>query len=336
MRAPEFWWRRDGGGLPGRLLEPAGLLYGWATARRLARGQPARLPVPVICVGNLVAGGAGKTPVVLDIITRLRRDLGLNAVVLSRGHGGREAGPLRVDPGLHTAADVGDEPLMMARAGLPVWIARDRADGGRAAVAEGAGAVVMDDGFQNPALVQDLPLVVVDGARGFGNGRLVPAGPLREPVPVGLARAGAVVVMGEDTARVARHVPRGVPVLAARIEPGPRVRSWDGQRVVAFAGIGDPDKVFRLLRDVGCRVVATHPFADHHPYQPTDIQPILDEAFALGALPVTTAKDAARLTPDQRQQVDIIDVTVTWSDPVALDRLLGALAARPPKGHPSE
>jgi tetraacyldisaccharide 4'-kinase len=328
MRAPEFWWRAaDAGGLPGRLLEPIGLAYGWATARRLARGRPERLPVPVVCVGNLVAGGAGKTPVVEDVARRLRAAHGLDAMVLSRGHGGREAGPLRVDPARHDAAAVGDEPLMLARAGLPVWVARDRAEGGRAAVVDGAGAVIMDDGFQNPALVQDLALVVVDGARGFGNGRLIPAGPLREPVPVGLARADAVVVMGRDVARVARRVPPAVPVLGARIEPGPRVRSWAGQPVVAFAGIGDPDKVFRLLRDVGCRVVAVHPFADHHPYQAADIQPILDEAFALGALPVTTAKDAARLTPDQRQQVDVIDVTVTWDDPGALDRLLRRAAA---------
>ncbi|MQX36183.1 tetraacyldisaccharide 4'-kinase [Roseospira navarrensis] len=322
MRAPEFWWRRDGGGVAGRLLEPVGLLYGWATARRLARGKPERLPVPVICVGNLAAGGTGKTPVVEAVAWRLRKAMGLNAMVLSRGYGGQETGPLRVDPGVHDAAAVGDEPLMMARGGLPVWIARDRAEGGRAAVVDGADVVVMDDGFQNPALVQDLSLVVVDGARGFGNGRLIPAGPLREPVPVGLGRAGAVVVMGPDRTGVARRVPREVPVLAAGLEPGPRVRSWQGQSVVAFAGIGDPAKVFRLLHDVGCRVVAAHPFADHHPYQPADIQPILDEAFLLGALPVTTAKDAARLSPDQRQQVDVIDITVTWTDPGALDRLL--------------
>ncbi|WP_184431196.1 tetraacyldisaccharide 4'-kinase [Roseospira goensis] len=329
MRAPEFWWTAEGG-LPARLLEPAGLAYGWATARRLARGRgrAVRLPVLVVCVGNLVAGGAGKTPVVADLTRRLRRDRGLDAVVLSRGHGGRARGPLRVDPHGHDAATVGDEPLMLARDGLPVWIARDRAAGGRAAVAAGAGAVVMDDGFQNPALVQDLSLVVVDGARGFGNGRLIPAGPLREPVPVGLGRAGAVVIMGRDTARVARRVPAHVPTLGARLVPGPRVRRLAGQPVVAFAGIGDPDKVFRMLHDVGCRVLATHPFADHHPYQGADIQPILDEAFALGAAPVTTAKDAARLPPDQRQQVDVIDVAVAWDDPAALARLLGrALAA---------
>jgi len=325
MRAPEFWWQTDGGGIPGRLLEPIGLLYGWATARRLARGQPERLPVPVVCVGNLAAGGTGKTPVVEDIAWRLRRTWGRNAMVLSRGHGGHEAGPVRVDPACHDAAAVGDEPLMMARGGLPVWIARNRAEGGRAAVVDGAEAIVMDDGFQNPALVQDLSLVVVDGARGFGNGRLIPAGPLREPVPVGLARAGAVVVMGESSSerdRVARRVPPSIPVLGARLEPGPRIRALAGQPVVAFAGIGDPDKVFRMLSTVGCRVVATHPFADHYPYQPTDIQPILDEAFALDAVPVTTAKDAARLTPDQRQQVNVIDITVTWDDPDALGRVL--------------
>ncbi|MBB4267936.1 tetraacyldisaccharide 4'-kinase [Roseospira visakhapatnamensis] len=319
MRAPDFW---STDGPLARLLEPAGLIYGWATARRLARGRPERLPIPVICVGNLVAGGAGKTPVVEDLTQRLRRRHDLNAMVLSRGHGGRAAGPLRVTPGDHDTAIVGDEPLMLAAAGLPVWIARDRAEGGRAAVVDGAEALVMDDGFQNPALVQDLSLVVVDGAAGFGNGRLIPAGPLREPVPTGLARASAVVLMGDDTAGIADRVPRDLPLLRARLEPGPRVTRLAGERVVAFAGIGRPDKVFRMLERAGCRLIARHPFADHHPYRPTDIQPILDEAFALGAVPVTTAKDAARLTPDQRQQVDIADVTVTWADPAMLDGLV--------------
>ncbi|SDD81377.1 tetraacyldisaccharide 4'-kinase [Rhodospira trueperi] len=320
MRAPEFWMRD---GPAGRFLEPVGLLYGWATARRLRRGTPLRLPVPVICVGNLVAGGAGKTPVVADLAHRLRREHGLDAAVLSRGHGGTARGPLRVDPARHDAATVGDEPLMLAREGLPVWIARDRAEGGRAAVAHGAKVIVMDDGFQNPALEKDVSLVVVDGGRGFGNGRLIPAGPLREPVPIGLSRADAVVLMGRDTAGVGRVVPSHLPILGARIIPGPRVEALVGQRVVAFAGIGDPGKFFAMLRNAGCDVVATHPFADHHPYQPTDIQPILDEAFGLGAVPLTTAKDAARLPDDQRQQVDVADVTLVWEDVAALEDQIG-------------
>ena len=319
MRAPEFW-SRDG---PlARLLEPVGLIYGWATARRLARGRPLRLPVPVVCVGNLVAGGAGKTPLVDDVTRRLRRRHGLNAMVLSRGHGGQASGPLRVEPGTHDAALVGDEPLMLAGAGLPMWIAHDRAEGGRAAVVDGAEALVMDDGFQNPALEKDLSLVVVDGAFGFGNGRLIPAGPLREPVPAGLARADAVVLMGDDRTGATTRVPHRLPLLRARLTPGPRMARLAGQPVVAFAGIGRPDKFFRSLEQAGCRVLARHPFADHHPYQPTDIQPILDEAFALGAAPVTTAKDAVRLTPDQRQQVDVADVTVTWEDAAMLEGLL--------------
>lgn len=325
MRAPEFW-SKDG---PlARLLEPVGLIYGWATARRLARGRPLRLPVPVLCVGNLVAGGAGKTPVVEDLTRRLRHLHTLNAMVLSRGHGGQATGPLKVDPGTHGAAMVGDEPLMLASGGLPVWIARDRAEGGRAAVVDGAEVIVMDDGFQNPALEKDLSLVVVDGAFGFGNGRLIPAGPLREPVPTGLARASAVALMGDDGAGVASRVPPRLPLLRARLEPGPRVARLAGDRVVAFAGIGRPDKFFRSLERAGCHVIARHPFADHHPYQPTDIQPILDEAFALGAAPITTAKDAMRLPPDQRQQVDVADVTVAWEDPAMLDGLLAEAVSR--------
>jgi len=326
MRAPDFWTQD---GPMGRFLDPVGRIYGWATARRLARGQPVRLPIPVICVGNLVAGGAGKTPVVEDIAWRLRRLHDRNAMVLSRGHGGRAAGPLRVTPDEHDAATVGDEPLMLATAGLPVWVARNRAEGGRAAVVDGAEILVMDDGFQNPALVKDLSLVVMDGGFGIGNGRLIPAGPLREPVPQGLTRADAVVVMGDDSSGVSRRLPRDMPILRGRLEPGPQVQGLAGERVVAFAGIGHPEKFFRSLKQAGCRVIACHPFADHHPYQPTDIQPILDEAFSLGAMPLTTAKDAARLTPDQRQQVNVADLTLVWEDPALLEDLLTGALNRP-------
>ncbi|EKV32497.1 Tetraacyldisaccharide 4'-kinase [Caenispirillum salinarum AK4] len=315
MRAPEFWRTQNG---IVRLLEPAGLLYAAAGRLRRARTTPHRAGIPVACVGNIVAGGAGKTPVCLSLADALT-----GAHFLTRGYGGSETGPLAVDLDRHTPEDVGDEALLLADR-APTWVARRRPEGAAAAEEAGARCLIMDDGHQNPTLAKDLSLVVVDGGYGFGNRRVLPAGPLREPLAEGLARADGVVLMGDDTARVARRLPPDLPVLRARLEPGRAALRLRGQLVVAFAGIGRPDKFFATLVALGARVVAAHPFADHFPYRHDDIQPILDEAFQLGAIPVTTAKDAVRLPPDQRQQVDVVPVTVRWEDPPALRALLTA------------
>lgn len=315
MRAPEFWRTQNGFA---RLLEPAGLLYAAAGRLRRARTEPYRPGIPVACVGNIVAGGAGKTPVCLSLAHALS-----GAHFLTRGYGGVEAGPLAVDLDHHTPEDVGDEALLLADR-APTWVARRRPDGARMAEDAGARCLVMDDGHQNPTLAKDLSLVVVDGGYGFGNRRVLPAGPLREPLAEGLARADAVVLMGQDSAGVAKRLPPDMPVLRAWLEPGREALRLRGQNVVAFAGIGRPEKFFATLAALGARVIAVHPFADHFPYRHDDIQPILDEAFQLGAVPVTTAKDAVRLPPDQRQQVDVVPVTVRWEDPAALRALLAA------------
>lgn len=317
MRTPEFWC---GEGPLTRILEPFGLLYGAATAWRLARTHPQRVSVPVVCVGNLVAGGAGKTPVALAVARHLR-DKGRHPVFLSRGHGGTARGPLRVDPARDGPERVGDEALLLA-AEAPTIVARLRAAGARLAVAEGAEVIVMDDGHQNPGLYKNVALVVVDGGYGFGNGRLLPAGPLREPVARGLARASAVVLVGEDRQNLIRRFPATVPVLRAHLVPGPEAALLAGRRVVAFAGIGRPEKFFATVQGLGAHLVACHPFADHRFYAAVDIEPILDEAFALSAIPVTTAKDAVRLPPDQRQQVTVLTVTLAWDDKTALDAVL--------------
>lgn len=322
MRAPPFWGPEPAAAwMPViRFLEPFGALYAAATAARLRRGPSWHAPVPVICVGNVIAGGAGKTPVALDLLARLP-----GAHALLRGYGGSERGPLRVDRLSHDHERVGDEALLLAAA-APTWVARDRAAGARAAAAAGATVVVMDDGFQNPTVHKDLSLIVVDGAFGFGNGRVIPAGPLRERLNAAFARADAVVIMGDDAAGVAKRVPTGLPVLQADLVPGPEAAALRGAKVVAFAGIGRPAKFFTTLRRLGAQVVASHPFADHYPYAPADIQPILDEAFQLGARPITTAKDAVRLPPDQRQQVDVLTVSVRWRDESQVLALLRRLS----------
>ncbi|PWC40687.1 tetraacyldisaccharide 4'-kinase [Azospirillum sp. TSO22-1] len=321
MKTPAFWYR-PAGALAG-LLAPAGSLYGLGGALRMWLTTPRRAGVPVLCIGNLVAGGAGKTPVAVSILQALTAR-GVAAHALTRGHGGAERGPLAVDPARHGAADVGDEALLLAEH-APTWVARDRAAGARAAAAAGAQAIVMDDGFQNPALAKDLSLLVVDGATGFGNGRLVPAGPLREPVARGLARADAVVVMGDDRAGVAARV-APLPVLRARIEADEAELA--GRRVLAFAGIGRPEKFFDTLRALGAGVAEAHPFADHHPYREDEVRRLLARAEALAAEPVTTAKDAVRLPTALRDRVRVLPVRAAWDDPAALDTLLDRLVAK--------
>ncbi len=339
MKTPAFWYRPPGPAATA--LAPLGALYGLAGRRRMAATIPYRAGVPVVCIGNLVAGGAGKTPVGLAVAAALRaRDLAVQA--LTRGHGGREQGPLRVDPQTHGVVDVGDEALLLAAA-VPCWVARDRAAGARAAVADGAQILVMDDGFQNPGLFKDRSLIVADGAVGFGNGRLIPAGPLRERIADGLRRADALVIVGEDLAGVAaqaRACTPDLPVLQARLEPSATAADLAGRRILAFAGIGRPEKFFATLQTLGAELVARISFADHHPYRPAEVAALLDRAAALGALPVTTAKDAVRLTPDQRARIRVLPVAVAWRDPAALDRLLDPMLGpmpgrRPPPPVPS-
>ncbi|MBY6263074.1 tetraacyldisaccharide 4'-kinase [Azospirillum sp. 412522] len=327
MKTPAFWYRPPG--LASTLLAPLGALYGLAVRRRIAGTVPHRVAAPVICIGNLVAGGAGKTPVGLALIAALQAR-GVAVHALTRGHGGREAGPLAVEPGRHGAADVGDEAILLAEA-APCWVARDRVAGAECAVAAGAGTIVMDDGFQNPALHKDLALIVADGAVGFGNGRLVPAGPLRERVADGLARADALVILGEDRHGLAA-LAGGRPVLTARLEPDPEAAArLAGRTVLAFAGIGRPEKFFATLEALGARIVERAPFADHHPYRPAEAAALIDRASALGALPVTTAKDAVRLPQELRAKVAVLPVSVRWTDEGALDALLTPLLL---KGRP--
>ncbi len=320
MRAPEFW-RRDG--LAPALLAPLGWgvdLAGRAR-RRLARAAPA--PVPVICIGNLVAGGAGKTPVALAIGSRLAA-MGWSPHFLTRGYGGRISGPARVELGRHSAAEVGDEALLLA-ARAPTWVAADRPAGARAAAAAGARVIVMDDGFQNPSLAKTLSLVVVDADYGFGNGRVMPAGPLREDADRGLARAQAVVLVGAaaETPVRERIAAAGLPVLRARIEPEPEAaRALAGRRVFAFAGIGRPEKLFATLEAMGCALAARRAFPDHHRYTPDEIMALVEAASDLGALPVTTEKDAARLPDAARAMVATLPVRLVFDDEDALDRLL--------------
>ncbi len=326
MRAPEFWDVPPG--LAAGLLAPLGGLWSRAGALRRAVTRPYRAPVPVICVGNLVAGGSGKTPVVLSLVEFIA-DQGVAVHSVTRGYGGRLAGPVRVDPARHDALAVGDEALLLARSG-PCWVARDRAAGCRAAAAAGAQIIVLDDGFQNPGIAKDLSLIVIDAEYGFGNGRLIPAGPLREPVRTGLARADAVVLIGDGEPPAAlRAAP--LTVLRATLEPLDAAR-FRGIGVVGFAGIGRPAKFFASLRRAGAEIAAVRPFPDHHRFTSNEITGLRRAAERAGARLVTTAKDWVRLPEAARGGIEAFEVELCWRDPAALSELIEPMLRRAADG----
>lgn len=323
MRAPAFW-RGPERRLAAQLLSPVGLIYGAVAAQRLRR-EGARVSARVICVGNFVAGGAGKTPAALTI-ARLLRDMGERPAFLSRGYGGARssATPLRVDAARHSAAEVGDEPLLLARE-APAFICADRAAGARAAAASGASVIVMDDGLQNPALAKDVALALVDGATGLGNGLCLPAGPLRAPMTAQWRHAQAVVIVGAGAPgeRVAEEAARrGKPVLRAQIAPEQDAcAALRGRRVLAFAGIGRPEKFFDTLDACGAELAGGIGFSDHHAYSARDLSELRARAAQLGAALATTEKDAARLGPDARDMI-VLPVRMTFDDEAALRDLI--------------
>ncbi|HCB53822.1 MAG: tetraacyldisaccharide 4'-kinase [Paracoccaceae bacterium] len=319
MQAPKFWYQKAA--LAAWALSPLGWIYGCTTAARVKkRGLHAQ--VPVICVGNLNIGGTGKTPFVSDLAQRL-----LGAQIVSRGYGGRVTGPVLVDLTRHTAADVGDEPLLLA-AFAPTWVAKNRAAAVEAAQASGARVILMDDGFQNATVSKDLSILVVDAKRGFGNGFCLPAGPLREPISAGLKRADLLVLIGTplDGATFLQRYEITIPYVQANLQPLATGMTWQGARVMAFAGIGHPEKFFTSLRDVGANIIDSQALDDHQPLTESLMVRLSARAKAASAQLVTTEKDAVRLPKSWQGQVLTLPVRLQFLDEEPLAKVLQRLS----------
>lgn len=323
MQAPKFWYRSRS--WQAILLSPLGVLYAWATARRQKNARPTQIDIPVICIGNLNVGGTGKTPTTIAIAQMLT-SRGIAVHIVSRGYGGSLQAVTQVDPRSHTADETGDEPLLMA-AFAPTWVANERVAAARAAQNAGADVILLDDGFQDPSLTKDLTIIVVDAARGFGNGCCLPAGPLRESVHVGLKRANAVISIGEPEVqsqfreRSADQVGR-IEHLTASLKPIEMGMPWAEGRYLAFAGIGDPEKFFATLRGLGAPLVRTVALDDHQKFARPMIQRLMKEAQSMNAQLVTTEKDAARLPADLRSGILSLPVRLEFDDANALETLL--------------
>ncbi len=329
MRAPDFWYS-DANESVAFVLKPLGWLYGFVGRTRAAMTVPFRASAPVICVGNLTAGGTGKTPVAIAVGERLKAR-GLRVAFLSRGYGAEVPGAMVVDASEDTAAEVGDEPLMLAQHAMTI-VSPDRPAGARLAVSRGAQVIVMDDGFQNPSLTKDLSFVVVDAAKGFGNGCIIPAGPLRERVEDGLARAAAVIAMGEG------HVllPVEKPLLKAHLVPLPSERErLKDKPVIAFAGIGDPKKFFATVESCGAIIEATREYADHYAYTDDDLADLRETALRYDAVLLTTEKDLLRIHPDNRGGIEALKVSAQFdahSTPLIDQFIEQCLKQFPPPG----
>jgi tetraacyldisaccharide 4'-kinase len=292
IRQPRFW-SRDGNRLWRAMLAPIGWLYGRLTLRRL-RKPGWRVSVPVVSIGNFTVGGGGKTPTTLALAEALAAR-GEKPFLLTRGYGGGMAGPVRVEPGRHAARDVGDEPLLLARA-APTIVARDRRAGAEAALAAGAGCLLLDDALQNPALIKDISLAVIDAGFGFGNGACLPAGPLRAPVAAMAASVHAALLIGEGP--IPDALPPGLPLFRAQIVPAGDLTALTGRKVLAYCGLARPEKFRATLEGAGIVVAALADFPDHHAFTPDEAKRLMDEAAAAGLVLVTTEKDAVRLTGD--------------------------------------
>ena len=305
MKTPKYWQSNS---LISKLLTPLGRLYGLATNLRLKLVKPQKAEIPVICIGNITAGGTGKTPVSISIAKMLATDM-YHPIFVTRGYGGKLQNVL-VNNKKHTAQDVGDEPLLLAEQ-APVVVNADRYAGAKLALKEGADVVIMDDGFQNPGLYKNLSFLVFDGHFGIGNGKIIPAGPLRETFENGIKRADALIILGKDKHNLAERTK--LPIFYGHTETAQT--AINQENVVAFAGIGHPQKFYHTLSQQGFNVVETFDFPDHHYYTKDEIEKILQRAKELQAEVYTTSKDFVKIPAIYHKSINVLEIAVVWNKP---------------------
>lgn len=313
MKTPQFWQNKS---MVSNLLLPIGRLYSLATRLRIALVKPRKISRPVICIGNLTAGGTGKTPVAVSV-AKLLQTQGKNPFFVSRGYGGELKGVL-VNNSLHTAAEVGDEPLLLSRQ-APVIVNPDRYQGAVKALKSGAELIIMDDGFQNPGLKKDLSFLVFDGGFGIGNGFPVPAGPLREDFRQGLKRADAVIILGEDKQDLYRRIP-DLPVFHGKVIP--EAVELSNKNAIAFAGIGRPEKFYQSMRDSGFNLVETIDFPDHHQYSEDELNRLIAKGKKSGAKIFTTSKDFVKIPHYLQKHFQVLEISIKWEEPEKLLRFI--------------
>ncbi len=309
-KEPRFWQQPHS--ILARVLAPLAWLYQAIGKIRKRYTTPFQSPVPVICIGNITLGGSGKTPVAIALATALKSHTTRIGFV-SRGYGGKLHGPICVDPHTHTSVEVGDEPLLLARI-APTWVAKNRIEGIKAAIAAGVEVIITDDGFQNPSFAKALSLLVINGPTGFGNNQLFPAGPLREPLDTALARCQAAVFIGEDRHYIKQHIPHTTPIITAIITP-PVDHHLTGKHVTAFAGIGQPEKFFETLRECGAILENTHAFPDHHAYTENELRQLAQSSNTL----ITTEKDWVRLPETWQKHISHLPISLTWDEKAVMD-----------------
>ncbi|MEE2955840.1 MAG: tetraacyldisaccharide 4'-kinase [Pseudomonadota bacterium] len=316
MHAPKFWRHRTLGAFALTPLSTVWCLSGFIKNIFVREWHS---PVPIICVGNLITGGAGKTPVAIAISEKLKK-IGAKPHLLSRGYGGTLRGPIKVNINSHFFREVGDEPLILAKK-TPTWVSKNRVSGAQAAIKDGASIIVMDDGYQNKSLSKTLSILVFDGEIGMGNRMVMPAGPLRETIKSGKVRADAIIIIGDDQSGIEKDFQGINPILHAKIAAVPDTKITN-KNVLAFSGIGYPDKFFKTLREIGCKIVEQKSFKDHHPFKDGEIKMICDRATELDAVPVTTEKDFVRLPLKAKKIIHPLRIRLEWEIEGDLDLLL--------------
>lgn len=328
MRAPKFWDIQSGrNDWRAQFLLPLGWLYSFATASRIRNGAQESLNVPVICIGSIYIGGSGKTPTVIAICEKLR-DAFYNPHIVTRGYKGTITKPTEVNPNIHSAAQIGDEALLLS-AFARTWVAKDRALGAKKAVAAGATAIVLDDGFQDTSLFHDISIIVVDAEIGFGNGLCLPAGPLREPISVGLSRGDILLSIGNTNAQLkfdAKYKPAYIQRVKGELLPIQTGIDWTETPLIAFAGIARPEKFFATLKSLGAKILHCESLGDHEHLSPMLLRRLDIEAKKNQAQLVTTEKDAARLPPAYRSKIITLPVRLTIKEASLLDQAIQRLA----------